>query len=319
MTKLPVLVTGGAGMLGSAFADQAGRFAGFDLHVAPRAELDVRDADAVATWQDRVAGGWIVHCAGLVDVEGCAREPDFARQTIVDGTRNVAMLARDAGARLLYPQSFLIYDGRENPIREDEQPRPLSFYGELKLEAEQVVRDLTTDPLIIRMAGFFGGEAADKNFVGRIIPVMHAAILRGEKSFNVGDRVWQPTWTEDVARNSLDLMARGSSGTYQMACEGHATFAELAHEIVAALGWSDRLAITPVSAQAVAQSELGRRPDVAILSCDRLTAEQANGQQPWRAALNAYLAHEFFDQYRLETDGDRIARAAVPPRFYSAA
>ena len=319
MTKLPVLVTGGAGMLGSAFADQASRFAGFDLHVAPRAELDVRDADAVATWQDRVAGGWIVHCAGLVDVEGCAREPDFARQTIVDGTRNVAMLARDAGARLLYPQSFLIYDGRENPIREEEEPRPLSFYGELKLEAEQVVRDLTTDPLIIRMAGFFGGEAADKNFVGRIIPVMHAAILRGEKSFNVGDRVWQPTWTEDLARNSLDLMARGSSGTYQMACEGHATFAELAHEIVAALGWSDRLAITPVSAQAVAQSELGRRPDVAILSCDRLTAEQANGQQPWRAALNAYLAHEFFDQYRLETDGDRIARAAVPPRFYSAA
>ena len=319
MIKLPVLVTGGAGMLGSAFADQAGRFAGFDLHVAPHAELDVRDADAVATWQDRVVGGWIVHCAGLVDVEGCAREPDFARQTIVEGTRNVAMLARDAGARLLYPQSFLIYDGRENPIREEEEPRPLSFYGELKYEAEQVVRDLTTDPLIIRMAGFFGGEAADKNFVGRIIPVMHAAILRGETSFNVGDRVWQPTWTEDLARNSLDLMARGSSGTYQMACEGHATFAELAHEIVAALGWSDRLAITPVSAQAVAQSELGRRPDVAILSCDRLTAEQVNGQQPWRAALHAYLAHEFFDQYRLETDGDRIARAALPPRFHSAA
>lgn len=288
-------------MLGTAFKLESDAFSRFEVRALGRHELDVRDAVAMASVCDWVSGGWVVHCAARVDVEGCAREPEAARETIVTGTRNAAILARDANARLLYPQSFLVYDGRDNPIPEDEAPRPLSLYGELKLEAEELVRALVEDPLIIRMAGFFGGEAGDKNFVGRIIPTMHAAMARGDTRFEVGNRVWQPTWTRDLAYNSLHLMTRGAHGVYQMACDGHASFAELAHEIVAALGWAERFTIIPVDASAVSQSELGRRPDTAILSCDRLNRERANLQRSWQATLHAYLQHEFFDQYRLET------------------
>lgn len=295
-----VLVTGGKGMLGMAMRDEGTAFPRLDLSAPGKDELDVRDARALDAWADWVQGGWIIHCAARVDVEGCAREPDAARETIVQGTRNVANLAVKTGARLLYPQSFLTYDGATNPIPEDEQPRPLSFYGELKYAAEQAVLDQLPDALIVRMAGFFGGAAADKNFVGRIIPVMWAAIQRGERQFEVGDRVWQPTWTRDLAINSLHLVNRGASGSYQMACIGHASFAELAAEIAIALGWTGHLEIITVDASLVSQSELGRRPDVAILSCDRLTRESANLQRPWRATLHAYLDDPFFDQYRLE-------------------
>jgi dTDP-4-dehydrorhamnose reductase len=85
-----------------------------------------------------------------------------------------------------------------------------------------------------------------------------------------------------------------------MACHGQATFAELAQEIVVALGWADRFAIDTVDATLVAQSELGRRPDVAILSCGRLKAENMDLQRDWRATLHAYLRHPFFNQYRLK-------------------
>lgn len=301
MTRIPVLVTGGDGMLGRAFRDEAAAFPRFDVRAPGRDQLDVRDRAAVASWRDWVSGGWIVHCAARVDVEGCAREPEAARETIVAGTRNITAMARDARARLLYPQSFLTYDGRDNPIPETETPRPLSLYGALKYEAEQVVREGVDDSLVIVMAGFFGGEAADKNFVGRIIPPMHAAMLRGATTFDVGDRIWQPTWTRDLAYNTLHLMAREAVGRYQMACRGHASFAELAQEIVDALGWGARFAINPVSADAVAQSELGRRPAAAILTCERLEREHANLQRSWQATLRAYLQHEFFDRYRLET------------------
>ena len=300
--RVPVLVTGGKGMLGSALAEEAGRFPQFDIHAPGRDELDVRDAEAVMRWSDRMSGGWIVHCAARVDVEGCAREPEEARRTIVEGTANVVALAQATGARLCYPQSFLTYDGAINPIPEDEEPRPLSFYGQIKLEAEAVVTAAMPDALIVRMAGFFGGEAADKNFVGRIIPAMHAAMLRGESRFEVGDRVWQPTWTRDLAFNTLHLLARGASGSYQMACHGEATFAEIAHEIVTALGWGDRFAIVPVSASAVSGNELGRRPDRAVLSCARLKADQLDLQRDWRSTLHAYLAHPHFDRYRLEPE-----------------
>ena len=297
---MKVLVTGGEGMLGHAFLQEAANFPNFEVRAPGKAELDVRDADRLDAWASWVEGGWIVHCAARVDVEGCAREPKAARETIVEGTRNAAALAAKTGARLLYPQSFLVYDGRDNPIPEDEEPRPLSLYGELKLEAQKVIESLLDNSLVIRMAGFFGGEARDKNFVGRIIPVIHAAIKRGERRFEVGTRVWQPTWTRDLAANSLHLMRAGASGRYQMACEGHASFAELAHEIVDALGWRDLIEIVPVDPASVAQSELGRRPDVAILSCQRLSTENLNLQRPWRSTIRAYLQHPFFDQYRVE-------------------
>ncbi len=297
---IPVLVTGGKGMLGSALAEEASRFPRLDIRAPGRDELDVRGPAAFAPWADWMQGGWIVHCAARVDVEGCAREPDAARATIVEGTRNAVEAARRAGARFLYPQSFLVYDGRTNPIPEDEEPRPLSLYGELKYEAERVVLATMPDATIVRMAGFFGGEAGDKNFVGRIIPLMRAAIERGETRFEVGTRVWQPTWTRDLAANTLHLVSQGASGRYQMACVGQATFAEIAEEIVRAFGWSDRLAIVAVDASAVSGNELGRRPDKAVLSGARLDAEDRNLQRPWRATLHAYLDHPFFDQFRLE-------------------
>lgn len=298
-STIPVLVTGGKGMLGGGFAAMAAHFPQFAVVAAGKAELDVRVPEQLAAWEARVAGGWIVHCAARVDVEGCAREPDAARQTIVQGSANVAAMAARAGARVLYPQSFLTYDGAINPIPEDDTPRPLSFYGELKYAAERAIAAVAPDPLMVRMAGFFGGEAADKNFVGRIIPAMKAAIDRGDTRFAVGTRRWQPTFTEDLALNCLLLMARGARGSYQMACHGDASFAEVAEVIVAALGWQDVLAIDHVDPAAVSGGELGRRPASAVLAMDRLRNQGLDLQRDWRSTLMLYLQRPFWQQFHL--------------------
>jgi len=293
------LITGGQGMLGRSFESEIAGFPGCVVRAPGREELDVRDPAAMQAAVTDAQDGWVVHCAALVNVEGCAREPDLARAVIVDGTRNAIELARAANARLFFPQTFLTYDGASNPIPESEAQRPLALYGEMKLEAQRLVEDaFGVDALVVCMAGFFGGEERDKNFVGRIIPYMHGVISRGEPTCNVGDRVWQPTWTRDLAFNSLHMMLAGCRGFYQMACHGEASFAEIAHEIVIALGWSDRLTVEPVDAASVSANELGRRPDRAVLSCTRLKAEGLDLQRDWRATLHAYLRHPEFDQYR---------------------
>ncbi len=300
--RIPVLVTGGAGMLGLAFAEHGSLNGALEVRAMPRAALDVRDPDQVMALADWVEGGWIVHCAATVDVQACARDPEAARQTLVEGARNVSRLAKAANARLFYPQSFLVYEGGPDPIAEQTEPAPLSLYGALKWEAEQVIREAQPDALVVRMAGFFGGDGADKNFVGRIIPAMHRAMMGGAAVFEVGDRVWQPTWTRDLAENSLYLMQAQRTGVYQMASHGHAAFHEVASQIVEGLGWGERFRIQPVPAAAVAVAEAGpeRRPDRAVLACERLRLENADMQRDWRSTLNAYLAAPFFDQYRLE-------------------
>jgi len=300
LSKVPILVTGGGGMLGSAIAELAATSPHFVPHALSRGELDVRDAAAVMKYADLVAGGWIVHCAAMVDVRACATDPDAARTVIVEGTRNIAALARTSGARLVFPQSFLIYGDGDGLIEETTPPAPLSLYGALKLEAEAAALETLENPLVIRMAGFFGGGPIDKNFVGRIIPAMHRAMTNGETVFPVGDRVWQPTWTRDLAENTLHLMHLNADGCYQMASHGKATFHEVAAEIATALGWNGRLRVEPVASALVANDETGpeRRPDRAVMACERLRREGRDLQRDWRATLNAYLTHPHFDQYR---------------------
>jgi dTDP-4-dehydrorhamnose reductase len=293
------LITGGDGMLGNSFARMLQSYAPHcELRALGKSELDVTRAEQLSSHAEWIRGGWILHCAALVNVEECAKQPDLARDVIVEGTRHISALALGSGARVFYPQSFLIYDGQPHPIAEDQPPKPLSLYGQLKAEAERNI--LAADPasLVVRMAGFFGGESRDKNFVGKLIPHLAELMRKGEASFAVGDRLWQPTWTDDLALNSLGLIAQGKSGVYQMACHGEASFFDLTSAIVKELGWGPAIEIKKVPASQVNQHELGGRPSKAVLSCSRIQEEGMDIQRPWRDALREYLASAYFEQFR---------------------
>ena len=293
------MITGGHGMLGQSFARMLQLHSPkCEFRALGKSELDVVRGEQVLSHADWVRGGWIVHCAALVSVEDCAKNPDLARATIIDGTHNIARMAQSAGARVFYPQSFLIYGGQPNPIAEDQPPNPLSLYGQLKSEAESIVLGADSTSLVVRMAGFFGGESRDKNFGGKLIPHLAELIQRGEASFSVGDRIWQPTWTDDLALNSLGLIANNKSGVYQMACHGEASFYDLTRAVVEELGWDRFIEIRKVSVSQVNKHELGGRPDKAVLSCSRIQEEAMDIQRPWQEALHEYLGSAYFDQFR---------------------
>lgn len=299
LSKKRILITGGNGMLGYSFSQQIKKHLPLcEVRTLGKEDLDVRNAESVLKWQEWIRNGWIVHCAAFVNVEGCSQNPTLARDTIVGGTENLVGLASLSGARIFYPQSFLIYDGDGGLISEENQPNPLSLYGQLKYEAERIILQNTKQSLIVRMAGFFGGYQRDKNFVGKIIKHIHHLIESGQSEVKIGDRTWQPTWTDDLALNSLLLMAQEEVGTFQMACHGAASFYQLTEEIVQNLGWGDKIDVIPVSEREISPNELGRRPTKAEFNCQRLISKNMDIQRPWRQSLREYLQDSYFYQYK---------------------
>lgn len=254
-------------------------------------ELDVTKRGGFSPWLE-----WrphvVVHAAALVNADYCEDHPEECREIQVGGTDNVVAFCRESGARLFYPQSFLIFDGREIPILETTEALPLSVYGKAKLEAERhVLRDLP-DSLVVRMAGFFGGSEKDKNFVGKFASHLKRCLAEGVDGVDVGDRVWQPTFTEDIARNSLRLVQENKSGVYNMACKGRASFFELAVEMTRLLRIQDRIRIRKVSNASLREKCV--RPDVAVLENARLKKEGLDEMRPWPEALKEYLSEPFF-------------------------
>jgi dTDP-4-dehydrorhamnose reductase len=240
------------------------------------------------------APDFIIHCASLVDADFCQAKPELARASIFEGTKNMAQLATKTNAKFFYPQTFLVYDGQENPITEETKTNPLSVYGQEKLEAEKLVLQIISNSLVVRMAGFFGGGIDDTNFVGKIVPLIAKYIKQGKKIIEVGDRIWQPTFTDDLAVNCLALLEEDKSGIYCMASHGQASFFDLTVEIVKILNLSDQIEVKQVSATCFANREAAARPFCAVIDNKRLRSENLDMQRDWREALAEYLELSYF-------------------------
>lgn len=293
-----VLITGAGGMLGRAFREAVAESpTPIRLLSKLHEELDVTDRAAVmALANDPI--DIIIHCAGLTNADECERDPVAARRSHIEGTANVVDLAMASNARVCYPQSVFIFDGTALPVTEHTLPAPSFEYGRVKLEAERHLLATLPDALVVRMAGFFGGDEKDKNFVGKFTRAIEELLRTGKTEIEVGDRIWQPTYTLDLARNCLLLLERRCVGVYHMGAVGEATFHEVASACLESLGLAQRIRVIPIESAPFDGAEPARRPHRMVTRNDRLDAEGLNRQRPWRAALHEYLQRPYFDGLR---------------------
>ena len=311
LADVDVLITGANGMLGRALSSVlAAEHAPRSVFSASHAALDVTDQAACDALGTRPLG-LILHCAAWVDADGCERDAGRCNRTQIDGTANVVGLAQRTGARLVYPQSFLVFDSSDALITEATVPSPTSAYGRAKLAAEHLVASELPDALVVRMGGFFGGEAVDKNFVGAFTRGLRDRVRRGDRTIEVGRRVWQPTYTLDLARNTLALVAAGKRGVYHMASQGSASFFDVACVIHEELDLQDCFSLSAVDAQQVARRDVAHRPERVVMSNVRLGEERLDVMRPWAVALREYLQLPFFLEL---ADEIRAAGGQIAPR-----
>jgi dTDP-4-dehydrorhamnose reductase len=281
-------------MLARAFKQQLMRHAPLAKVWAPsRSTLDVCDSNAIANaiaFEPEI----LLHCAAKVDADLCETDPELARTSIVGGTKNMVDVCARSGATMVYPQSFLIFDGTEDPITEASKPQPMSVYGQMKAEAERLVLAQLPNALVVRMGGFFGGAEADTNFVGKVVPHLAKLVKDNKKSIEIGTRVWQPTYTADLALNTLELVARKLTGVYCIASHGEASFYELTQEIVKIMSIDYCMDVQPIDASVLANRENARRPLRAAMDNRRLRDEGLDLQRPWQVALAEYLNQPYF-------------------------
>jgi len=152
-----VLVTGGAGYIGSVIAarliahgdsvvvyDDLSR--GHRAAVAPQATFvqgDVRAADLLRHTLATHQCDAVVHMAALAEVAESVAHPERYRSVNLDGTRAVAAAAIAAGVhRIVFSSTAAVYGApARTPLRENDATVPTNPYGETKLAAEGALRE----------------------------------------------------------------------------------------------------------------------------------------------------------------------------------
>jgi len=124
------------------------------------------------------------------------------------------------------------------------------------------------------MEGMFGSYEKDKNFIGRFSRHISELIKKNIKSQNAGDRIWQPTYTKDLAHNSLLLLSEGKK-VYSIASHGEASFFDVVEEIVK--HFELEIIINKISSKDFV--EKAKRPGKAVLSNSKLESEELDLQR----------------------------------------
>ena len=289
------LITGCKGMLGNSFLNQIKiHIQNPKIYCFNKLELDVSDSNSFKEYTN-LKPDFIIHCAALVNADLCEKDKKKGRSNIFEGTKNIINFAKINDSKIFYPQSFLIYNDTDNLVDEKTVPKPLCEYGNLKLAAENLVLNSSTNSISVRMGGFFGGEKKDTNFIGKVTSHISKLIKQGKKKMEIGDRVWQPTFTEDLAYNSLILLANNKSGKYNMASHGSCSFFELTNELLKILNIEKKFSVSRISAKILEKRELAKRPLSVVMNNNRLKQENLDRQRNWKLSLKDYLQKPYFN------------------------
>jgi UDP-glucose 4-epimerase len=231
-----VLVTGGAGFIGSNLVDgllarghQVRVFDNFSTghrhnlaRVVDDVELVEGDLRSYERVHHAVRGCEVVfHQGALPSVPRSVQDPITSNEINVGGTLNVLLTSRDEGVRrVVFASSSSIYgDAPGFPRSESLTPSPLAPYAVSKLAAEQYCRVFTSvyglETVSLRYFNVFGSRQDPASQYSAVIPRFIAAMSEGRPPtiYGTGEQSRDFTHVSNVVEaNLLAIEAPGAAG-----------------------------------------------------------------------------------------------------------
>jgi len=99
----------------------------------------------------------VIHLAAKIDVIDSINNPDNTFQTNVQGTQNVLDSCTSNNiSKIIITSSAAIYQNSDNPVNETSAAKPLSPYGQSKLDMEKIIISSKVEYTILRLFNVYG-------------------------------------------------------------------------------------------------------------------------------------------------------------------
>ena len=250
---LNILITGGAGFIGSHLTDAllreghrvtvidnlssgSRRFLSDDAEFI---EADIRDRDALRCFSDHHFD-IVYHEAAQTMVPASISDPYHDADENIMGLLSVLEAARAHGVRkIIFSSSAAVYgDNTALPLKEDKTPRPLSFYGLTKWITEKYLALYSSlyglDYTILRYSNVYGPRQGAKG-EGGVIYIFSRLLAEGKPLtiFGTGKQTRDFINVHDVVSANLAALTRGSGAVCNVSTGTEVSLTALAEKMIA--------------------------------------------------------------------------------------
>jgi len=288
-----ILVTGGAGFVGSHLVDRLvgeghsvvivdNLSTGKRENLNPGArfeELDIQSSDLLHIFEDQEPEV-VFHLAAQIDVRRSVEDPLFDARTNILGTISLLECCRKTGVRKVVFASSggVIYGNTERPAKEEDPPRPLSPYGVAKLACEGYLRSYSEwhslSYVALRYANIYGPRQDPFGEAG-VVAIFSKKLLKGEEPtlYGFGKLIRDYVYVDDAVRAAVLSVEKGEDEVINIGTGTGTSVNELFDQLKEIAGFEAKPSFKPKRAgeleknilnSALAKEVLGWTPRVRL-------------------------------------------------------
>ncbi|RDC66125.1 SDR family oxidoreductase [Adhaeribacter pallidiroseus] len=226
--KKKILITGANGLLGQKLVTLLLPNADVELLATSRGEnklaalypqlpfvsLDVTNPDEVKSVIALHQPTHIIHTAAMTNVDECEVNQEACWKLNVDAVESLVKAAEENNVHFIHLSTDFIFDGLAGPYDEEAKANPISYYGESKLAAEQLVKQSSARWAIVRTVLVYG-IVHDYGRSNIVLWVKNS--LENQKPIKVvNDQFRTPTLAEDLALGCWLIADQDAEGVFNV-------------------------------------------------------------------------------------------------------
>ncbi len=265
---MKILITGSNGLLGqklvkllssnqevNLLATSKGENRIFSIGGYRYESLDITNKNEIDNLIDTFKPNAIINTAAMTDVDACESNQKLCWDLNVNAVKYLIEASRRNNSHLIHLSTDFVFDGKNGPYSETDEPNPLSYYGNSKYESEKLLQASNIKWAIVRTIIVYGiGENMSRS---NIVLWAKEALEKGSPLTIVDDQFRAPTLAEDLAEGCWLIAKKEAEGIYHLSGKDAMSIIDLVYRVADFYKY-DKSIVTPISSSSLNQA--AKRP-----------------------------------------------------------